>query len=256
MFKITAWLAVAAFLVLSVGAKAEEIEAGDGSFYERTSGPWEFGLDLGMGYGTKKNSFSHVIDNQRAYDLLAGEPIGDEVAEGWVPPPLPGNSTVAATLTSSADLGMHLYRRWTPWFSSGLDLGFLFKREAHVDDPGIYPNANFLALIYNTSILHASFPGKFGPEYGSFRPYLLAGPGVYIVQERAQISFTDPDDPQLGPIDIIHRDHLCFGVNGGAGIEQRVGKGLIGLEVQYHKIFAGRDRVDFILPRLRFAVQF
>jgi hypothetical protein len=255
-FSAAAFLLGTLVPALAVPARAQDQAVGSGAFFQRVSGPWEFGVDLGYAVPTQKASFSSVVNNQRAYDLLNGEGVGDEVAEGWVAPPLPGESTVAGTMRGGADVGAHLYRRVNSWLAAGLDAGYLLKREVHVDNPGIYVPSNFLTLLYNASILHASFPAKVGPELGGVRPYLLAGPGVYLVQQRATIGFNDPDDPQLKPIDVVHRDTLRFGLDGGVGIEDRLGQGLIGLEVQYHRIFAGKDHVDFYEPRLRFAVRF
>jgi hypothetical protein len=228
------------------------------TYFDKTMGPWEFGVDIGLAYPTRKGpSFTHVIDNQCVYDLLADETVGDEVAEGFIAPPLPGSSLISASMRSSLDVGMHIYRRWTPSFAWGLDAGWVIKRDTFIDNRGIFRDDNFLKLHDDASIIHVSLPVKIGPEFRGVRPYLLAGPGVYIVQERATASFNDSDDPQVKPLEIVHRDGLHLGVFAGVGVEERFASGgLIGLEVQYHKIFASRDRVDFIEPRLRLGVAF
>ena len=248
------------FLLIVPAARAAEGAASDAvagpGFAQWDRGPWELGIDLGMMYPTRAKGFSHVIDNQRAYDLLAAETVGDEIAEGFVPPPLPGSSVVSGRLNQLSDVGAHVYYRTNPWLSYGVDFGYGIRRDLRVQSRGIYVDKNFLQLNYSGNIIHASAVAKIGRAYGSFRPYLLIGPGAYMVQERAQIYFTDPDDPQLKPLPIIRKDTVYGGVHTGAGVEWRVERGVVGLDVSYHKVFAGSSGADFLEPKLRFAVLF
>lgn len=251
-------LAASVLILLASAVRADDgVVAGEG-FQSWKAGSWEFGIDLGYSIPAQKGTtFGHSIDNARAYDLLAAESVGDEVAEGFVAPPLPGYSTVVATMRPTADVGLHVYRAMNEWLDLGIEGGYSMKRSSRIDDPGIYRVSNFLTLEHNTAIIHVEAPVKVGPRFGGFRPYVIAGPGFYDVIERARISFNDADDPQLKPLEIIHRDGLHFGAVAGAGVEERIGeRGLLGLELDYHKVFASRDRVDFLTPRVRFAVAF
>ncbi|MDE2510260.1 MAG: hypothetical protein KGL74_03975, partial [Elusimicrobia bacterium] len=219
-------------------------------------GRWEFGLDLGMIYPTKATTFSHVIDNQRAYDLLVAESVGDEVGEGWVAPPLPGSSVISGKMNQLPDVGVHVYYRRNSWLSYGLDGGYGVRSSLRVQNRGIYMASNFLTLSYLGNIIHLSAPLKLGPAFGPFRPYVLIGPGAYLVQERASIIFNDADDPQLKPLEIVRRNAVYAGIHSGVGFEWRAERGLVGLDVSYHKVFAGGVGADFIEPKLRFAVLF
>ena len=246
-------------LACSVASAQNEGEAqvnAGANFADWQRGRWELGLDFGMMYPTRATTFSHVIDNQRAYDLLRAESVGDEVAEGFVAPPLPGSSVISGRMSQLIDVGAHLYYRQTPWLSYGLDGGYGIKRTLRVQNRGIYVANNFLTLSYLGDIIHLSAPMKIGPAFGSFRPYLLVGPGAYIVQERASIIFNDADDPQLEPLEILRRDGLYPGIHSGVGFEWHIDRGLIGLDVSYHKIFSGNVNADFVEPKLRFAVLF
>jgi opacity protein-like surface antigen len=245
-------------LFAAAAARSEPAKVAAGpSFASWQQGAWEFGVDAGVMIPTQKASFSHIVDNQRAYDLLANETVGDEVAEGFIAPPLPGSSMIAGTFKPMADFGLHAYRQWTPWLQWGLEGGYGIRRDLRIDNSGIYDPRNFLKLNYSATIVHLSAPVKIGKAYGSFKPYLLAGPGVYLVQERATISFNDADDPQLKPLEIVRHDGLHPGLNAGAGVEWRVQeRGLIGLDVVYHKVFSGSVHSDFLLPKLRLSVMF
>lgn len=257
MTKTSARLLAAAALFLCAAARAEDGVVVGQDFYRQEIGAWEFGLDVGMAYPTQKHTVTHVIDNQRAYDLLVAESVGDEVAEGWVAPPLPGYSSVTMTLRQTGDIGIHLYRRFASWLQWGVEGGWALERSTHIDDPGLYKPNNFLTIRYDASMIHATFPAKVGPSSGLVRPFAMLGPGFYDLQERSTIGFNDPDDPQLKGLPIVLRDGLHFGAVGGAGVEVAAGpRGLVGLEVQYHKVFAGRTRADFLLPRLRCSVAF
>jgi hypothetical protein len=253
-------LAAALLLLAAASGRARSAPAkvmGGPSFAEWRHGGWEFGLDTGVLCPAHKSNFSHVIDNQRAYDLLRDESVGDEVAEGFVAPPLPGSSVIAGTLRPTGDIGAHLFRQWTPWLAWGLEGGFSFRRDLKIVSRGIYAAENFLALRYSANMIHLTAPMKFGRTFGAFKPFLLAGPGLYLVQERASITFNDSDDPQLQPLDVVRRDALHAGITGGAGVEWWLDeRGLIGFDVAYHRIFAGSDRLDFFLPKLRFSMLF
>jgi hypothetical protein len=240
-------------------ARAQPTEAqvlSGSDFAQVAQGPWELGLDFGEAIPARNRSLSHVIDNQRAYDLLAAETVGDEVGEGFVAPPLPGSSVVAGTLRPMPDIGLHVYYRWSPWLSFGFDGGYGIKRNLRVDSPGIYAQRNFLALSYSANIIHFAAPLNVGRSFGPVRAYALAGPGAYWLHERASISFADADDPQLKPLYIVNRDPVYFGLSVGVGLEWRVERGLFGLDFVYHKVYAGADRMDFVLPKLRCAVLF
>ena len=246
-----------ALILLAFAAPARaEMNAG-ATFVEAETPDWEFGLDWGFIIPAQKKSFSHTIDNQRVLDLLADETVGDEVGEGFVAPPFPGTSVIGGTYNTMPELGLHLYRQVKPWLSVGLDGGYGIRREVHIDQRGIYQTKNFLQLNYTANIIHFDAAVKMGPRLGRFKPYLLGGPGVYIMQERATISFNDDDDPQLKPLPIVSRSAIHPGLAGGAGIEIRVEeRGLIGVELQYHRVFARGDNVSFLLPKMRMSVQF
>ncbi len=253
-------LTAASLALLACGlcgaARAADLQAGP-SFADAEWGPWEFGVDGGAMIPTRKATFSRTIDNQRAYDLLAAESVGDEVGEGWKAPPLPGSSVVAGTLKPLGAIGLHVYRRFNPWLAWGVDGAYGFKRDVRIDSRGIYLGNNFMKVAYRSNLAYFAFPAKLGPTLGPIRPYLLAGPGAYLVQQRAEISFTDADDAQLKPVGIIQQDTFRFGLAGGIGVEWRAPeRGLISLDVQYHKVFAARDRVDFLEPKLRLSVRF
>ena len=228
--------------------------AGPG-FAQWDRGPWEFGLDVGMIYPTGNKIFSHVINNQRAYDLLAAETVGDEVGEGWIAPALPGTSVVSGKMNQLTDVGIHVYYRKNPWLAYGLDGGYGIRRNMRVQSKGIYDAANFLTLTYTGNIIHLSAPVKIGPAFGPVRPYVLAGPGAYMVQERGSILFNDGDDPQLLPLEIIRKDTIYAGLHVGAGVEWRVERGVAGIDVSYHRIFSSSSG-GFLEPKLRFAVLF
>lgn len=242
-------------LMSAAPARAADLEAGS-SFVEARSGPWEFGIDGGELIPTQKVSFVHTIDNGQAYNLLANELVGDEVGEGWVAPPFPGTSDIAGTIRPLADIGLHAYYRVARRLSWGLDAGMGVQRETHIDNRGIYRDENFLHLIYNASIIHVTAPVKATLPLGLVRAYVLAGPGLYAVHEQATISFADSDDPQLSPIHIVDRNAVHGGVAGGLGLECPLDHGLVGLELQYHKVFSSPDRADFVLPKIRFSVAF
>ncbi|MFI5347530.1 MAG: hypothetical protein ACHQ51_14240 [Elusimicrobiota bacterium] len=250
------------FLLLLSCASARAQGEGDSQtlagaqFAQWEHGRWEFGVDFGMIYPTKATTFSHVIDNQRAYDLLVAESVGDEVGEGWVAPPLPGTSVISGRMNQLIDAGAHLYYRRNPWLAYGLDGGWGVKRSLRVQSRGIYVANNFLTLSYSGDIIHLSAPAKIGPAFGAFRPYVLIGPGAYLVQERASIIFNDADDPQLKPLEIARKDGYYLGIHSGVGFEWRVERGIIGLDVSYHKVFSGSVGADFLEPKLRFAVLF
>jgi hypothetical protein len=245
----------AALLGFAVSARAEMTTGA--TFVESQTSDWEFGLDWGMMIPTQKKSFSHVIDNQRVLDLLADETVLDETLEGFKAPPFPGNSTIGATYTNMPEIGIHLYRRFTDWLAWGLDGGYGLRKQLAVDARGIYVANNFLQLNYTGNVIHFTAPVKVGPRLGRIKPYLLGGPGVYIMQETATISFNDNDDPQLRPLAVVSRSAIHPGLAGGAGIDVLVGdRGLIGLEMQYHRVFARNDNVSFLLPKMRFSVTF
>jgi hypothetical protein len=257
--RLRALLLFAVLLLPCAAARAQDGEpepvAGPG-FARWDRGPWELGLDVGMMYPTGSKVFSHVIDNQRAFDLLAAETVGDEVGEGWVPPSRPGTSVVSGKMNQLTDVGLHLYYRKNSWLAYGLDGGYGIRRNMKVRSKGVYDAANFLTLTYTGNIIHLSAPAKIGPAFGPVRPYVLAGPGLYMVQERGSILFNDGDDPQLLPLEIIRKDTIYAGVHLGAGVEWRVERGAVGLDVSYHKIFSGNSGGDFIEPKLRFAYLF
>lgn len=252
-------LSVGLLLLAGLPARAEDaaarFDAGP-QFASWERGRWEIGLDLGMIYPTKGTTFSHVIDNQRAYDLLAAESVGDEVGEGWVAPPLPGSSVIAGKMGQLPDVGAHAYYRANPWLAYGLDGGYGVRSSLRVSNRGIYQSDNFLTLSYTGNIIHLSAPLKLGPAFGAFRPYVLVGPGAYLVQERASIQFNDGDDPQLKPLEIARSNAVYPGLHSGVGFEWRSEKGLIGVDVSYHKVFAGGVGADYVEPKLRFAALF
>jgi hypothetical protein len=220
-------------------------------------GRWDIGIDFGNIVPLKRYTYSHDIDNVRVLDLLQAEAVGDEVAEGFKPPPFPGHSMVIGTMKPVGEIGGHFFYQWSPWMALGLEGGYGFSRAVFINDPGIYTANNFLRVEFFTQMYHFDAPVKFGQWYGIFKPHFLIGPGAYIAHERVRLSFNDSDDPQLKPQNVIDDSTIYFGIDSGAGLDIKCGeRGVISLDLEYHKVFSPLGRFDFLLPQLSGSVLF
>lgn len=215
---------------------------------------WEIGGGFAQSIPTKKNTFSYDVDNQRAYDLLQNEGTGDEVAEGFIAPPLPGHSTVAGTLRNSPEIDLFVYYHWRRWLAFGLEGGYGFRTNVHIDNPGVYAQ-NLVQIKFWSQRSHVDAVARYGDWFGRLRPSFKAGPEIDIVQERVRVAFTDDDDPQLTPQFIISHDTAYFGLLGGVGLDLRLtAHSTLGASVEYHKVFSPLGRLDYILPKLNLSV--
>ncbi len=73
-------------------------------------------------------------------------------------------------------------------------------------------------------------------EESRFRPYLIAGGGVY------NIKFTGADD--VGGVVSTDNSRTKFGVNGGAGFDFKAGGAGLFIEGRFHNIFDKDDAID------------
>ena len=220
-------------------------------------GPWELQFYWGEIVPLKKNTFSYDIPNAKVFDLLAGEAVGDEVAEGFVMPPIPGNSTVAGSLKNFSEVGVQLFYQIHPGLDVGAQFGYGLKRDLYIDSRGIYTPDNFLKVEMQANIYHLNAPVRLSTSYGPWRPHLLLGPGIYFTQERVRLSFNDSDDPQLKPQYVIAHDTEYFGIDTGVGLDYAIGEcGRLGIDLQYHKVFSPLGKFDFILPKASFGLAF
>lgn len=220
-------------------------------------GPWELQLYWGYIIPTKKGTFSHDVPNNKVFDLIAGEGTLDETSEGFVLPPIPGNSTVADTLKNFSEVGIALLYQTTPWLQVGGQFGYGLKRNPYIDNVGIYSSSNFLKVNFEANIYHLNAPFQVGSWFGPIKPHLSLAPGVYFVEDNVRAAFDDSDDPQLKQQLIFSQRYIYMGASAGAGIDVRIGdNGRLSLGCEYHKVFAPMGKLDFLLPRATLGVSF
>jgi len=224
---------------------------------EYPNGQWEVHFYWGHIIPLKKATFSHDIPNEKVFDLLAGEAVGDEVAEGFVMPPIPGSSNVADSLKNFSEVGVQVLYAAMPWLQVGGQFGYGIKRDPYVDSRGIYTPDNFLKIDVEANLYHLNAPIRAGTWFGRFRPHVSVAPGIYFVEENIRAAFNDSDDPQLKPQLIFSKQYQFFGVGAGAGLDVRVfNRGRVSLGCEYHKVFAPMSKFDFIMPKAELSVGF
>src|SRR5581483_4510051 len=138
---------------------------------EYPHGQWEVQFYWGHIIPLKKATFSHDIPNEKVFDLLAGEAVGDETAEGFVMPPIPGSSNVADSLKNFSEIGVQIFYLAMPWLQVGGQFGYGLKRDPYVDSRGIYVPENFLKIDVEANLYHLNAPLRFGTWLGRVRPH-------------------------------------------------------------------------------------
>jgi len=223
--------------------------------YEEALGRWELGLDAEILYPTRKRQFSHVLDNSVYLQTFFPDPLIDETSEGFVPPPA-GISTISGTMNDTPGFGLHGYYHENDWFAWGLEGGWDFRKNLHVDSGGVFNTTPQLGMREDVETYHFSPVARFGPFKGNFRPYLSVGPDVSIFHYQINLSFIDPDD-FIKPITVVDEYDVAFGVNAGAGLEWRVAEnGTLQLSCSYHAFYGSASVYDYFLPRLNFVFYF
>jgi len=238
--------------VLAISACA----AAPGRAAEYSGKRWELGIDPGLVYMVKGEQFAHDISNDQVANMLntIGEGVAEEVAEGLAPIPS-GGSVIASSVRPLAELAMHLDYRIDDRFTAGLEAGWGFKRDTHVDKEGIYAG-HFLALRDEAQMFHVAPVGRIGRSVGPFRATLTAGPEMSVFWEHADITFTDPDD-SIKPYTIVRQTTAFFGVLGGARVEWLCTEnGSLQLGLEYHKMFAPDGKFDYVTPKAAFVARF
>jgi hypothetical protein len=249
MIKTSKIIAMAALLAIGSArvSRAEEPEAAK----------WEFGIDPGMMYPVKGSQFSHQIDNAVLINMLnsQGEGLAEEVAEGFVAPPEPGNSTIASSLAPMPELAAHLDYRFGPMLSFGIQGGYDFRRTNMIDQQGIW-GRRWLQLKDESWMFHIAPVARIGRTFGSVRPTLTFGPEWTVLWEQASVDYTDPDD-NIPSSKVVNQANSYFGVVGGVGLEWYCTQnGSLQLGASYHKLFAPAGRFDYITPQLSLIARF
>lgn len=191
-----------------------------------------------------------------AYTLLGNESVGDEIAEGFVAPPLNGTSQIGGTIAPMPEIGGHVYRRWSQSLWLGFNFGWSSTNSDFTDKEGIYNQPGFTRLGFSTWYLHMAPVARWQRPTGFARPFALIGPELNFINEHGTAYFTDPDD-SVKPADAYDKTHVFPGAVVGTGINfQLTRNGFLGFSVEYHKVASLIANMDYVTPRAQLTVQY
>jgi len=119
-------------------------------------------------------------------------------------------------------------------FPLGIQIDGMYQRLKNED---IVTGDRSTQIIQGTGNLIYKFTTS---EESRFRPYLIAGAGVY---NRKQVGGSDVAGPGVGNVGNTTTD---FGLNGGAGFDFKAGAIGLFLEGRFHNVFTDGEDVKFI----------
>jgi len=119
-------------------------------------------------------------------------------------------------------------------FPLGIQIDGTYQRLKNED---IVPGDRSSQILQGTGNLIYKFKTS---EESTFRPYLIAGAGIYNFK---QVSGDDVAGPGVGNSGSTGTD---FGLNGGAGFDFKTGGIGLFLEGRFHNVFTSGENVKFI----------
>ncbi|MEO7138280.1 MAG: outer membrane beta-barrel protein [Gemmatimonadales bacterium] len=116
-------------------------------------------------------------------------------------------------------------------FPLGIQIDGMYQRLKNED---IIPGGRSSQIIQGTGNLIYKFKTS---EESTFRPYLIAGAGIYNFKQVSGSDVAGPGEGNTG---------TDFGLNGGAGFDFKTGGIGLFLEGRFHNVFTSGENVKFI----------